>query len=282
MPPTLHSLTPNLRVSVVDLGSMSYAEAFDRQRAEHARVLSSRLGRRDAADAAPTPADIGVILLVEHDPPVLTVSKRPSARTNILADPSRLQQLGVEVLPTDRGGDITYHGPGQLVAYPILDLNALTLNLHAYMRLLEQAVIDTCARFGVAATRDENATGVWVDPSRRAQRLGLHTSGGAKICAMGIRASRWVTMHGLALNVTTTLEHFDLIVPCGLAGRPVTSLAEETAPPLAEETAPPNAPSNAQHNDRTGPTLQSVKPVLTDALLALLARQAERSTNTPS
>lgn len=153
------------------------------------------------------------LLLVEHDPPVITISARKTARQHLVATPDMLARAGVEVCETDRGGDITYHGPGQLVVYPILDLNTLGLRLHGYMRLLEQVVIDTLARFGIEGHRDEAATGVWV--------------GDSKICAMGVRVSRWVTMHGLALNVTTNLDHFDLIVPCGLVGRGVTSMARE-------------------------------------------------------
>ena len=188
---------------------MPYAEAYDRQCATRDEVLADR----DADDA---PA--GVLLLVEHDPPVITISKRPNARQHLLAGDDRLAELGVTVAETDRGGDITYHGPGQLVAYPIVDLNRLGLNLHAYMRTLEGVVIDVCRRFGVEGRRDADATGVWV---------GGEGAGAAKICAMGVRVRRWVTMHGLALNVTTDLSHFGLIVPCGLQGRPVTSLANE-------------------------------------------------------
>lgn len=190
---------------------MPYAQAFATQVETHAEVVAAR-ERLVSTTRAP-----GVILLVEHDPPVITVSRRPGARDNLLATPELLGAHGVEVAETDRGGDITYHGPGQLVVYPILDLNALGWNLHRYMRELEGAVIAACARFGVAAHRDAHATGVWVGAAGGA-------SCGAKICAMGVRVRRWVTMHGLALNVTTNLDHFGLIVPCGLAGRPVTSL----------------------------------------------------------
>ncbi len=116
----------------------------------------------------------------------------------------------MEVRETDRGGDITFHGPGQLVGYPILDLNELDLKMHGYLRFLEQVVIEILRRFGIDAGRDECATGVWVAD--------------AKICAMGIRVSRWVSMHGFALNVDPDMACFDLIVPCGLAGRSVTSM----------------------------------------------------------
>ncbi len=195
---------------LVDLGRMAYAPAFERQRALHDAIVASREA------GAPR---IGTLVLVEHDPPVITVSRRPEARGHLLASGELLARHGVEVAETDRGGDITYHGPGQLVAYPIFDLNTLGLNLHAYMRMLEQAVIDTCSEVGVRTVRDPGATGVWT--------VGSTGEAQAKIAALGVRVRRWVTMHGLALNVSTNLEHFDFIVPCGLAGRSVTSLERE-------------------------------------------------------
>ena len=197
-------------IEVEDLGRLGYAEGLERQRREHEAVL----GAREAGGPL-----IARILVVEHDP-VLTVSKRPSARENIVVGRERLDALGIEVHETDRGGDITYHGPGQVVVYPIVDLNRVGLNLHAYMRLLEEAVIRTCATYGLEADREEGATGVWVPSS-------AHPGQRAKICAMGVRVRRWVTMHGLALNVTTDLGHFETIVPCGLTGRAVTSLHAE-------------------------------------------------------
>ena len=181
---------------------MPYAEALSVQRDLQRRVVEAR-----ATGGAPHPM---YLLLVEHAPPVITISRRRGAREHLLATDAQLAAAGVEVAETDRGGDITYHGPGQLVVYPILDLNVLGLRLHGYMRFLEQIVIDTLAHWGLQGSRLDAATGVWVN--------------GSKICAMGVRLSRWVSMHGLALNVTTNLEHFDLIVPCGLAGRSVTSL----------------------------------------------------------
>lgn len=189
----------------INLGRMAYTPAWEEQNRHVGEVLAAR--------EVGTP-EVGRLLFVEHDP-VITVSNRPGAAANLIAGPGALEAQGVAVERTDRGGDITYHGPGQLVVYPILDLNVLNLGLHAYMRLLESAVIDTCAAFGVAARRDAAATGVWVGEP------------GAKVCAMGVRVRKWVSMHGLALNVTTHLGHFDLIIPCGLKGRQVTSLARE-------------------------------------------------------
>jgi lipoyl(octanoyl) transferase len=193
---------------VRDLGRMNYADALAIQRQVHAEVVAAR--ETDGRMA---------LLLVEHDPPVITVGRRPGARQHLTATDVQLHAAGVEVAETDRGGDITYHGPGQLVVYPILDLNRLGLRLASYMRFLEQNVIDALARFGIEGVRDQStppATGVW---------LQKHPS--AKICALGVRVSKWVSMHGLALNVTTNLEHFNLIVPCGLVGRSVTSMQRE-------------------------------------------------------
>ncbi len=210
--------------TTIDLGLTPYAQALDIQRHHLEEVLASR------ESGAP---EVGRLLLVEH-PPVITLSNRPTSATNLVATPATLTAAGVEVQPTDRGGDITYHGPGQLVAYPIFDLNRLSLRIHEHMRMLEAAVIATCARFGVHAVRDPAATGVWVtDP-------GNASAPSAKVCAMGVRVRRWVSMHGLAINVTTNLDHFNLIVPCGLVGRPVTSLQRilgDRCPPMPEVKA---------------------------------------------
>jgi lipoyl(octanoyl) transferase len=208
--PLAPDLTGHPLLPARDLGVISYDDAFDIQRAVHARVLA----QRDTTDAP-----LGELLLLEHTP-VITLSKRATAADHLLASDELLARQGVALHETDRGGDITYHGPGQLVAYPILDLNRLNLGLHDYMRALEQVVIDTCAHFNVPAQRDPDATGVWTVPDAHRPA--------AKLCAMGIRVRRWVSMHGLALNNTTNLDHFALIVPCGLAGRPVTSLQRET------------------------------------------------------
>jgi lipoyl(octanoyl) transferase len=198
-----------MTLQVRDLGRMAYDAALALQRETHARVLAGR----ETGDGAMT------LLLVEHDPPVITVSRRPGARRHLVATPEQIAAAGVTVAETDRGGDITYHGPGQIVAYPILDLNRLGLRLHSYLRFLEQVAIDTLATHGIAGDRDAEATGVWVGPR--------DAGPSRKICAMGVRVARWVTMHGLALNVTTNLDHFDLIVPCGLTGRTVTSMQRE-------------------------------------------------------
>jgi lipoyl(octanoyl) transferase len=215
-------LKTNTVLRARDLGRMAYAPALALQREVQQAVIAAR----DSAEP------FMEILLVEHDPPVITVSRRPGSRNHLIATEAQLKAAGVEVAETDRGGDITYHGPGQLVAYPILDLNVLNLRMVSYLRLLEQVVIDTLDEFGIKGHRDPFATGVWVTPH---DAHGLESIGvadrkqlsAAKICALGVRVSRWVTMHGLALNVTTNLDHFNLIVPCGLAGRSVTSMQRE-------------------------------------------------------
>jgi lipoate-protein ligase B len=226
-----------MALRVIDLGRMGYREAYGVQCAHLEEVLAAR-----AAGAA----EWGRVLVVEHEP-VITVSRRKGAREHLVATAAQLSEAGVAVEETDRGGDITYHGPGQLVVYPILDLNSLMLGLHDYMRLLEQAVIDACAVFGVEGRRDPEATGVWVD----------HHGVASKIAAMGVRVRRWVSMHGLALNVQPDLSHFRLIVPCGLAGRPVTSLRELLGN---------GAPSMARTQD-----------VLVDALNGCLRAASERA-----
>ncbi len=216
-------------LTVVDLGEIDYDEALARQRRAQQAVIEARGSDEGAM----------TLFLLEHVPPVITVSRRRGARTHLVAGDEQLRAAGVDVAETDRGGDVTYHGPGQLVVYPILDLNALGLRLHGYMRLLEQIVIDTLAEFGIEGERDPAATGVWVEERHGGTKARRHEGNPLatpppgrerklkKICAMGVRVSRWVSMHGLALNVTTNLEHFDLIVPCGLARRSVTSMQRE-------------------------------------------------------
>ncbi len=215
-------------LEVIDLGRMAYAPAYEMQVKHRDALVEAR--QRGAGDEPMR------LLLVEHEP-VITVSRRPGADRHLIASPAELNRLGIEVCETDRGGDITYHGPGQIVAYPILDLQRLDLGVAAYMRLLEGIIIRTLARFEIEAKRDPGATGVWVDDPAAG-------TGGrpvaAKIAALGIRVSRWITMHGLALNVATNLDHFRAIVPCGLVGRPVTSMRRllgEASPTVDEVKA---------------------------------------------
>ncbi|MEO0559703.1 MAG: lipoyl(octanoyl) transferase LipB [Bacteroidota bacterium] len=205
---------------VIDLGPMAYREAWELQTTLQAeRIVAKRAGK-------PLPH---VLLLVEH-PPVFTIGKSGDA-ANVLASDDELAHRGAEVIRVDRGGDVTFHGPGQLVAYPILDLDRLETpegeplrDLHRYLRELEEVVIRTCADWGVTAGRVAERTGVWVGPDESGPER--------KVCAFGVRCSRWVTMHGLALNLTTDLRWFDLVVPCGIADRGVTSLHLESHQPV--------------------------------------------------
>lgn len=167
----------------------------------------------------------GTILLVEH-PPVYTLGKSGHTE-NLLIAREALEAMGAQFFHIDRGGDITFHGPGQLVCYPILDLERVGIGLREYIDALEEAVIRTVRRYGIAAGRIAGASGVWVEPAGRRPR---------KICAIGVRSSRYVTMHGFALNVTTDLGWFTRINPCGFTDRGVTSIASETGsnPPMQE------------------------------------------------
>jgi lipoyl(octanoyl) transferase len=182
------------------LGIIPYGEALELQRT---LVEERRAGRIP-----------DVLLLLQH-PPVVTLGIRPDAsRANIVASPERLADLGVEVHETGRGGDVTYHGPGQLVGYPIIDLRPDRCDVHRYVRDLEEVMIRVCADYGLTAVRITGLSGAWI--------------GAEKIGAIGVRISRWITSHGFAFNVTTNLDHFRLIVPCGIADRGVTSLARAT------------------------------------------------------
>jgi lipoyl(octanoyl) transferase len=184
------------------LGTVAYGAALELQRV----VVEDR-----KADRIPD-----TLLLLQH-PHVITVGVKKDGRQHIVATPDRLRQLGVEVFETGRGGDVTYHGPGQLVAYPILDLNPDRRDVHRYVRDLEEVMIRVCEDYGLSGGRIAGLSGTWI------------ASGGAdKIGAVGVRISRWVTSHGIALNVSTDLDFFRLIVPCGIADRGVTSLAVAT------------------------------------------------------
>ena len=186
---------------IVDLGLVGFVEAFALQK----RVVAAR-----KADA------IGDVLLLCEHPHVITLG-RSGKRENLLASDRVLAQKGVEFHATNRGGDITYHGPGQVVGYPVIQLGAIRRDVVWYVRMLEEVMIRTCADFGIEAQRESGKTGVWVG--------GAHADVQAeKIGAIGVHISRWVTSHGFAFNVSTDLRYFDLIVPCGIAERKATSL----------------------------------------------------------
>lgn len=201
------------QITVCRLGRVAYAEAWDLQKRLQARLVANK--RSDEPQLLDH-----VMLLLEH-PPVFTLGKSGD-RSHLLATDTELASAGAEFVQIDRGGDITYHGPGQLVGYPILDLDRYYTDIHRYLRDLEEVIIGVCAALGLATGRVDGRTGVWVTAPPGQER---------KICAMGIRCSRWVTMHGFALNVDTDPQHFDMIVPCGIADRGVTSLVQEGVGP---------------------------------------------------
>jgi lipoyl(octanoyl) transferase len=180
------------------LGLVPYADGLELQRA----LVEDR-----KADRIPD-----TLLLLQH-PHVVTIGVKKDGRAHIIATPEQLASRGVEVFETGRGGDVTYHGPGQIVGYPIIDLNPDRRDVHRYVRDLEQVMIQVCADYGLHAGRVKGFSGAWV--------------GDAKIGAIGVRISRWITSHGFAFNVTTDIEFFNLIVPCGIADRGVTSLTQE-------------------------------------------------------
>ncbi len=194
-------------MAVRRLGLVSYADGLELQRG---LVEDRKAGRIP-----------DTLLLLQH-PHVLTVGVKKDGRSHILATPDRLSSLGVEVFETGRGGDVTYHGPGQLVGYPIFDLNPDRRDVHQYVRDIEEVMIRVCAAYGIDAGRSKGFSGAWV--------------GDEKIGAIGVRISRWVTSHGFAFNVTTDVNFFNLIVPCGIADRGVTSLQAllGQAPPMVE------------------------------------------------
>lgn len=194
-----------------------------------------RLGRIGYQDALDLQADLveqrrrgeirDVLLLLEH-PPVITLGvKTRNTRTNIIASDGQLSAAGIEVFQSGRGGDVTYHGPGQLVGYPIFDLNPHRRDVHQYVRDLEQALIDAVATFGITAARAPGLTGIWVGGDGAERGAGTPRARMDKLAAIGVRISRWITSHGFALNVAPDLSHFDLIVPCGIQDHGVTSMS---------------------------------------------------------
>lgn len=195
---------------VLDLGLRSYAEALSFQR----EVAAARIDKRVPQD---------VLILVEH-PPVVTMG-RSTKQENLLFTPALLVARGVELFEVERGGDVTFHGPGQLVGYPIVDLNEHKLDLHWYLRQVEEVMIRAVAPFGVEATRIAKKTGIWTQP--RIDDTGAELRPARKLASIGVHARQWVTWHGFALNVTTDLNYFDLMVPCGLPGVDMTSVERE-------------------------------------------------------
>ena len=219
-----------------DLGQMDYKACWDLQQSLFDVLTAGKTNRTEAPESAtPSSEEAGTILLVEH-PPVYTLGKSGHAE-NLLVGREALEAMGAQFFHIDRGGDITFHGPGQLVCYPILDLERLGIGLRAYIDALEESVIRTVAEYGIRAGRIAGASGVWVGAGIAQEGDGRTADGGGKctpagvprkICAIGVRSSRYITMHGFALNVTTDLEWFSRINPCGFTDRGATSIERET------------------------------------------------------
>lgn len=195
-------------IDLYDLGTQSFHHVWEIQKSLQKELIEQKKNLRDGHDPSNQINDF--FLFAEH-PHVYTLGKSGNV-SNLLKDSGELKKLNAEFIKIDRGGDITYHGPGQIVGYPILDLSRYFTDIHKYLRYLEETVIRTLAEYGLTGVRIDKLTGVWVDNK--------------KICAMGIRCSRWVTMHGFALNVNTDLTYFDYIIPCGITNKSVTSLSE--------------------------------------------------------
>lgn len=203
----------NKVVLVEDLGSKDYKLTWDFQEEVFKAIVDLKIQNRREEANLPTP---NYFLFVEH-PHVYTLGKSGDLN-NLLLSEKQLADKGATFYKINRGGDITYHGPGQIVGYPILDLENFFTDIHKYLRLLEETIILTLAEYGLNTERSPGETGVWLD---------VGTPFARKICAMGVRASRWVTMHGFALNVNADLGYFDNIIPCGIRGKAVTSLQVE-------------------------------------------------------
>ena len=206
----------NKKVKLQDLGLIDYQEAWDYQERLFNEIVSQKIANRDADSPLETP---NYLLMCEHKH-VYTLGKS-GKQEHLLLTEDGLKEHEAAFYKINRGGDITYHGPGQLVVYPILDLDNFFTDIHKYMRLLEEAVIETLAHFNIKSGRVSGFTGVWL-AADAGRNLGER-----KICAMGVKASRWVTMHGLALNVKPQLNYFDNIIACGIEDRAVTSMEKE-------------------------------------------------------
>lgn len=208
-------MTQNKTLYFEDLGVMDYPSAFDYQESRMKSIIDLKLKNRDRTDGVyePTP---NYFHFVEH-PHVYTLGKSGDEH-NMLANEEKLRQINATFIKTNRGGDITYHGYGQIVGYPVLDLDNFKSDIHLYMRNLEEVIIRTIAEYGLSGARSEGETGVWLDVGKPYAR---------KICALGVKTSKWVTMHGFALNVNTDLRYFEYIIPCGIRDKAVTSLKRE-------------------------------------------------------
>ena len=210
------NIVPNREAKVVDLGLIDYQEAWDYQTQRYNEDLAIKKENRELPEAEQKPTQ-NYFIFCEH-PHVFTLGKSGEEK-NLLIKKEDLPSVQASYYPINRGGDITYHGPGQIVVYPVIDLENFFTDIHRYMRTLEEAVILTLREFSINAGRISGLTGVWIDPEDEHKAR--------KICAFGVKTSRWVTLHGLALNVNTDLHYFDFIVPCGIADKAVTSMQKE-------------------------------------------------------
>ena len=204
---------PNKEVKIIRLGLADYQETWDYQQHLFDEIVDVKLQNRNSTEQKPTP---NYLITCEH-PLVYTLGKSGSEE-HLLLDEQALASINASFYKINRGGDITHHGPGQLVVYPVLDLENFFTDIHLYLRQLEEAVILTLSEFGITAGRYEGYTGVWIDSDKPTAR---------KICAMGVKCGRWVTMHGLALNVSNDLSFFNHIIPCGINDKAVTSIERE-------------------------------------------------------
>jgi lipoyl(octanoyl) transferase len=212
-------------VQFEDLGNMPYKQAWDYQESLLKKNLDVKAELRLVADSLEPIADsihhspftTHHLLFVEH-PPVYTLGKSGDAKNILISEEERATK-GIEYYPTNRGGDITFHGPQQIVGYPILDLEKFETDIGKYLRKLEEVIILTMADYGLKGERSKGETGVWLDPDVKGKER--------KICALGVRCSRWITMHGFAFNVNTDLNYFNYIIPCGIENKQVTSLEKE-------------------------------------------------------
>jgi lipoyl(octanoyl) transferase len=205
--------TANKDVKVIDLGLIDYKECWDYQEKLFNSIIELKIENRKSNQNIPT---TNYLILCEH-PPVYTLGKSGDL-SNLLLNDDELETKGIDFYKINRGGDITFHGPGQLVMYPIFDLDNFFTDIHRYLRFLEEAVIKVCAHFQLQTGRYDGFTGVWLDTDNENAR---------KICAMGVKCSRWVTMHGIAFNIKTDLNYFKYIIPCGIEDKDVTSLQKE-------------------------------------------------------
>ena len=227
-----------------DLGLRSYAEALSFQR----EVAAKRIAKEIPQD---------VLLLVEH-PPVITLG-RSTKQENLLFTPELLTARGVELFEVERGGDVTFHGPGQLVGYPIVDLNEHKLDLHWYLRQVEEVLIRAVARFGIVAARVPGKTGIWTSGATTRDATPRHDP--RKLASIGVHARQWVTWHGFALNVTTDLSPFSLIVPCGIPDVEMTSIERES-------------PATGDRPPATGTLMQATRRAVVEAFARRFAEEA--------